>query len=293
MLAHLATCPKCKTEADAQRRLKNVFAQTAPPPPSESFLARLQSLPGSDIDDIGRSGGPRTPVDDGFATGSSDSTGLPNGGVFSIRGGRPEPLAGYVPSGAHAAVLPSEERGFRIHDVGRSESERSVWLGRRFAFAAAGAVSLAAIALGGVTMGSPLTAGEQRAGGAGAANSNASPLRPPSTPNAALPDSVRRRSGNPLSVQGPRQPQALASTTAASPLLSGAPLRPGYPPTGHQLTAPLLAGAGVMSPLVRAVADDTPGAAPHGLTLNAAADPTPTASPNPGTGPLHGTSQFR
>ncbi|WP_349632444.1 anti-sigma factor family protein [Streptomyces lydicamycinicus] len=31
VLAHLATCGKCKAEADAQRRLKNVFAQAAPP----------------------------------------------------------------------------------------------------------------------------------------------------------------------------------------------------------------------------------------------------------------------
>ena len=46
VLAHLATCAKCKAEADAQRRLKNVFAEMAPPPPSESFLARLQGLPG-------------------------------------------------------------------------------------------------------------------------------------------------------------------------------------------------------------------------------------------------------
>lgn len=45
-LAHLATCPKCKAEADAQRRLKSVFAEAAPPPPTESFLARLQGLPG-------------------------------------------------------------------------------------------------------------------------------------------------------------------------------------------------------------------------------------------------------
>ncbi|GHC48205.1 anti-sigma factor family protein [Streptomyces flavofungini] len=276
VLAHIATCPKCKTEADAQRRLKNVFAQTAAPPPSESFLARLQSLPAADLDDIGRSGGPRTPVDDGFATGSSESTGLPQGGVFSIRG-RPEPFAGYVPSGAHAAVLPSEQRGFRIHDVGRPEAERSVWLGRRFAFAAAGAVSLAAIALGGVTMGTPLTAGEQRAGGVGAANSNASPLRSPSTVNTAVPDSVRRRGSNPLSVQGPR-PQALA------PLLAGARLRP-----GPQVTAPLLAGAGVMSPLVRAVADEPRGGAPQGMTLNATADATPKATPRPD--PLYG-NQF-
>lgn len=46
VLAHLATCPKCKSEVDAQRRLKNVFAEVAPPTPSESFLARLQGLPG-------------------------------------------------------------------------------------------------------------------------------------------------------------------------------------------------------------------------------------------------------
>ena len=31
VLAHLATCAKCKAEADAQRRLKSVFATSAPP----------------------------------------------------------------------------------------------------------------------------------------------------------------------------------------------------------------------------------------------------------------------
>lgn len=46
VLAHLATCAKCKAEAAAQRRLKSVFAQSAPPSPSEGFLARLQGLPG-------------------------------------------------------------------------------------------------------------------------------------------------------------------------------------------------------------------------------------------------------
>ncbi|MFH8794445.1 anti-sigma factor family protein [Streptomyces sp. NPDC017941] len=296
VLAHLATCPKCKAEADAQRRLKNVFAQSAPPPPSASFLARLQSLPATGIgsDDDEQPGGPRTPVDDGFATGSSEVTGMPGGGVFSTLSGRPDPFLGYVPAGAHAAVLASERRGFRIHDVhdaAKPEGERSVWLGRRFAFAAAGAVSLAAIALGGVTMGTPLTAGEQRAGGAGAANSNASPLRSSGTPSAAVTDSGRRRGSNPLSVQGPR-PQALVPTTAAVPLLSGAPARPG-PHERKQLTASLLAGAGVMSPLVRAVADDLRGDHPRGLMLNAAADFAPTASPKPDTGLRHSSSQIR
>jgi len=32
VLAHLATCAKCKSEADEQRRLKNVFAEVAPRP---------------------------------------------------------------------------------------------------------------------------------------------------------------------------------------------------------------------------------------------------------------------
>lgn len=306
VLAHLATCPKCKAEADAQRRLKNVFARTAAPPPSESFLARLQSLPGlgidgidgiddiDDIDDTDHPGGPRTPVEGGFATGSSETTGLPGRGVFSVRSGRPDPFLGflgYVPSGAHAAVLASERRGFRIHDVDKPEGERSVWLGRRFAFAAAGAVSLAAIALGGVTMGTPLPTGEQRAGGVGAANANASPLRSTGTPSAAVSDSGRRRATNPLSVQGSR-PRSLAPTTAAAPLLAGAPARPG-PHQRNQLTASLLAGAGVMSPLVRAVADGPPDGPRQGLTLNAAADFAPTTALKPGTGPLHADSRIR
>ncbi|MFD9910344.1 anti-sigma factor family protein [Streptomyces sp. NPDC059063] len=280
VLAHLATCPKCKTEADAQRRLKSVFAQTAPPPPSESFLARLQSLPGSGIDDIEGQGGPRTPVDDGFATGSSETTGLPRGGVFSVSGGGP--LAGYVPSGTHAAVLASEQRGFRIHDVGRSEADRSGGRGRRFAFAAAGAVSLAAIALGGVTVSAPLATGEQRGGGANS-NSNAAPPRSQATPSTGVPESLRRRGGNPLSVQGQRPPQVLAPTTSAVPLLSGAGASTARTP--KELTASLLAGAGVMSPLIRAVAPDADGGAARGLTLNAADSASP-AQPR-GTSQIH------
>ncbi|MCB5166945.1 zf-HC2 domain-containing protein [Streptomyces bambusae] len=93
VLAHLATCARCKAEADAQRQLKSMFVQSAQPAPSEGLLARLQGLPGGD--------------------------------PFSV----PE-------------YLPAE--GFRIHEVARPAAR-----GRRFAFAAAGAVSLAAIALGG------------------------------------------------------------------------------------------------------------------------------------------------
>ncbi|MGA4839778.1 zf-HC2 domain-containing protein [Streptomyces sp. G45] len=288
VLAHLATCPKCKTEADAQRRLKSVFAQTAPPPPSESFLARLQSLPASDLDDfddIGRSGGPRSPVDEGFATGSSESTGLPGGGVFTVSGGRP--LAGYLPSGAHAAVLPSEQRGFRIHDVGRPEAvDRGGWRGRRFAFAAAGAVSLAAIALGGVTVNAPVATGEQR-GGANS-NSNATSPRSQNAPATGVPESLRRRGNSPFSAQAQRPPRVLAPTAAAVPLLAGAGAPAGRTP--QQVTASLLAGAGVLSPLVRAVAPDAEGGATRGLTLSAA-DSAPIAPPS-AYGPVRGASRI-
>ncbi|MEU9236687.1 anti-sigma factor family protein [Streptomyces subrutilus] len=111
VLAHLATCAKCKAEADAQRRLKTMFVESAPPPLSAGLLARLQGLPGGGFDGPPGPGGP------------------PSG----------DPLATFAYA-LPPASRPQQE-GFRIHEVGRPR--------RRFAFAAAGAVSLAALALGG------------------------------------------------------------------------------------------------------------------------------------------------
>ncbi|MFF1415322.1 anti-sigma factor family protein [Streptomyces sp. NPDC058289] len=116
VLAHLATCSKCKAEADAQRRLKTMFVESAPPPLSAGLLARLQGLPGT---------GPEGP------SGPSGPFGPPPGAD-------PFGSFGYAPPAAAAAP---QQQGFRIHEVGRQR--------RRFAFVAAGAVSLAAIALGG------------------------------------------------------------------------------------------------------------------------------------------------
>ncbi|MBM7173263.1 zf-HC2 domain-containing protein, partial [Streptomyces sp. G44] len=202
VLAHLATCPMCKTEADAQRRLKSVFAQAAPPPPSESFLARLQGLPGLPPGGTEPPDGPGRPGDgDGFATGSTGSAGLPRTGFFGVS---TESFVGYDPSGVHAAVLPGEGRGFRIHDVTRHDGDRSLWRGRRFAFAAAGAVSLAAIALGGVTAGVPPHPRAPRAGGA-QAHSNVTPPPTPGPGGAPPPHSLPRPgAGNPPSAPGPR-----------------------------------------------------------------------------------------
>ncbi|RNG21668.1 zf-HC2 domain-containing protein [Streptomyces botrytidirepellens] len=145
VLAHLATCCKCKAEADAQRRLKSVFAETAPPGPSEGFLARLQGLPAIGGDDGPGSGSP-------FA--DPGVMGL-RGAARDVRSDAPEVRASerrreqtfaYLPAVAPvdpvAAVSAHRERGFRIHEVERPAPRR------RFAFAAAGAVSLAAFALG-------------------------------------------------------------------------------------------------------------------------------------------------
>lgn len=136
VLAHLATCPKCKAEADAQRRLKTLFVESAPPPLSAGLLARLQGLPG------GSSDGPSGPSG---RSGRSGPFGSPSAAD-------PFSSFGYAPSAAAAAVAP--QRGFPIHEVGRSR--------RRLAFVAAGAVSLAAIALGGSL---PLDAVEPNARG--------------------------------------------------------------------------------------------------------------------------------
>ncbi|MGA4851138.1 anti-sigma factor family protein [Streptomyces sp. G5(2025)] len=304
VLAHLATCPMCKTEADAQRRLKSVFAQAALPPPSESFLARLQGLPAGGTeppDGPGPTGG-----GDGFATGSTGSAGLPRTGLFGVS---TESFVAYDPSGVHAAVLPGEGRGFRIHGVTRHDGDRSLWRGRRFAFAAAGAVSLAAIALGGVTAGVPADTGDPRASGS-KANSNVTPQRTQGSGVAATSDSVRRRgAGNPLSAQGQR-PGALsapvAPTEVTGPLLPGTARPPRAHDAVYELTAPMLAGAATISPLIRPPQPDRRSPATPGLArppavgpLGTGADPLETAAVTdaaatpPGSGPLPGTSRAR
>ncbi|MFF4793714.1 zf-HC2 domain-containing protein [Streptomyces sp. NPDC001276] len=276
VLAHVATCPKCKAEVDAQRRLKNVFAQAAPPPPSESFLARLQGLPGGGTG----GGGGGSPLGGGGLPGGLSS----GSGVFGVERGEQFEF-GYVPARPHPAV-PAEDRGFRIHPVGRPDSERSASRGLRFAFVAAGAVSLAAVALGGVTTGSAGdTAAEARGSGTG---SNVTPARTAGAGAASASDTARRRqSVAPQSGQGQRSSGSAQAVSAppAAPLLPGA-----VPPGGqtqnvmHPLTTPVVAGAAVMSPLIRPLTATPPisltswSADPGLTTPGLLTAPSPTAS---------------
>nr|WSY51984.1 zf-HC2 domain-containing protein [Streptomyces sp. NBC_00886] len=294
VLAHLATCTKCKAEADAQRRLKNVFAEMAPPPPSESFLARLQGLPGGG----GDTGGEEPPGGGLFAAGI---------GVFGVK--RDGPLDafefGYVPAGPHAAAAltpssPSARDGFRIHDVSRHDADRSASRGMRFAFVAAGAVSLAAVALGGVATVTPGDTAAEARGGAGV-----TPARTQGT-GAVTPDAGRRRAVGPLLAQGTSQRSTLGDTSVA-PTSVSAPLLPGVPSPAvaqgdevmHTLTAPVVAGAAVMSPLIRPLTATPPVAltswstAPQVMPPGLLSAPAPhtTSSPSPAPSasshPLH------
>ncbi|WP_165988090.1 zf-HC2 domain-containing protein [Streptomyces sp. YIM 98790] len=164
-LAHLATCPGCKAEADAQRRLKSVFADSALPPPPAALMARLQGLPALGLADAGRGGGTG-------AGGDRDGAGLPPDGA-ALPGGR----------GRSLLTPPSlkPERGFPVHrtgmPVGGEAAAVRAGRGQRLAFAAAGAFSLAAVALGGAltSAGAPTTHVAGSAGGsAGGAASSAS-----------------------------------------------------------------------------------------------------------------------
>ncbi|MGW2487023.1 zf-HC2 domain-containing protein [Streptomyces sp. NPDC001606] len=300
VLAHLATCARCKAEADAQRALKSVFAEAAPPPPSASLLARLQGLPGGDLDGDGTTPGGGL-FGRGIAPGPTGTSAAL--GVFGARRGERFTF-GYVPDAPHSPAAPgsaAEQRGFRIHPVGRPDDARPASRGLRFAFAAAGAVSLAAIALGGVTTAVP---GDFSADARGGSGTGVVPSRPAgSGAGAATPDTQRRRPVGPLLAQGG---SALLAETSVAPTSIAAPMVPGIPSpgTGQQdtgpqgavrpLTAPATAGAAVASPLIRPLDETvlpplpawspTPDATGPGLLsghgLLSAPAPHPTSAPS-------------
>jgi Putative zinc-finger len=122
VLAHIATCDECRAEVEEQRRLKGILAaasRVAPAPPP-GLLARLQSLPGLDQSDDG-----------GPFLGGGLGEGLLRGGT------------------AESVLSAGSAGGFRIHEVTKPAERATAHRGRRFAFAAAGALSMAAVALGG------------------------------------------------------------------------------------------------------------------------------------------------
>ncbi|MBB1261633.1 zf-HC2 domain-containing protein [Streptomyces alkaliterrae] len=235
VLAHLATCACCKAEADAQRQVKSFFADTAPPPPSDGLLARLQGLPaGPPRPDEPSDSAP--PFGGGLPGGKLPGGGLPGAGATSAPFGGP-------------AELFDAQRGFRIHrgpgaEDRTGELERAASRGRRLAFAAAGAFSLAAVALGGA-----LSTGSAGPGPAPTA-------APPRTPAAGVERSERRgeqRAVAPLGQPvGDNSLFARPSTTAA-PQAAGVPGVDGAEPAGVRPMATRFGSASLLSPpLIRA-----------------------------------------
>lgn len=141
-----------------------------------------------------------------------------------------------LPHGSTAVLPggPSSRSGFRIHEVGR-EPDRSPWRGRRFAFAAASAVSLAAIALGGAL---PTGAGSSAPARAAGAGNAVTPLDAASRGESN--GSVSRRNGG---GQG-----ALAATEAGDSATAVAPPSVSEVTPAAPATAPALLSSATLVP---------------------------------------------
>lgn len=276
VLAHLATCAKCKAEAAAQRRLKRVFAQSAPPSPSEGFLARLQGLPGGPGGDDDRQGRPFG-GSGRFADGLFPVMQPPGSRTDSPSGKSPLDRFGYLatPHGS-TAVLPVDgsRASFRIHEVGR-EGDRSPWRGRRFAFAAASAVSLAAIALGGAL---PTGAGPDAQTRAEGAGNNVTPLD--AAERAESGSVTSRRNGGSLGTSG--VPDAGSTTGPLAQPPNTAPPAPALFGTAR-LTANPFAAAVLTdvfaTPLIRPTATSPLFTHALGSGLNPVSPTSPASSP--------------
>ncbi|MFF9338461.1 anti-sigma factor family protein [Streptomyces sp. NPDC014773] len=243
VLAHLATCARCKAEADAQRALKSVFASSGAPQPSEGFLARLQGLPGgpggpgrSPLEQLLEAGGVKS---DGFATATPA---VPDTGTGT-------------------------GTGFRVHAV--TPSGR----GRRFAVAAAGAVSFAAIALGGaLPVDSTLNTTARGGQGTGSA---VTPLRAGASagPGSASGAATGRSDRSERSAGG-------AQALAGGPLVPGGTVPSGAVPADLDRAGPMAAvrlravqtqSLFALSPFIRATAS----------ALQPASGPAPSPAPSP------------
>ncbi|MFE7514322.1 anti-sigma factor family protein [Streptomyces sp. NPDC057540] len=273
VLAHLATCARCKAEADAQRRLKSVFASAAPPPPSEGFLARLQGLPGGPPGEPGGPGGPRGPLEGLLDAGGVKSDGFATAAVVTPHPG----TAG---------------TGFRIHEVGYRSGHFG--RGRRFAVAAAGAVSFAAIALGGtLPLESSVTASARGGQGTGTA---VTPLRANASgggTGTSTGTGRGTRSGERSGAQSVAAAEPLAATApAAVPQGPVAAAGQGTVPSGavppdavRSAAAPLVA-VRLRSTAPQSLLALSPFIRPTGPALQLAFAPGPGPMASPSTGPL-------
>lgn len=220
VLAHLATCDQCRGEAEEQRQLKTVFAAVAPfaPGPSAGLLARLQGLPGTGPDD-GRTGPVGESRDPGRLAGHGGPG--PRRGPFDARA---LPSAGREDVVAATAGSPGST-GFRIHEFTRP-ARPAPPRGRRFAFAAAGAFSLAVVALGGLPA------------------DDGAPTGRPEEPGSTVTPSVARPGGGMLSSTGGDEPLFMNAPVTLVSVRQPMRLVPGPSPSTPGVQSSLLGGSG-------------------------------------------------
>ncbi|MFJ9518187.1 anti-sigma factor family protein [Kitasatospora sp. NPDC101801] len=145
--AHLATCPDCLAEADESRSAKQLLTSSAAPGPSALLMARLLAVAALPEDDEHPGAGGPTVPEVGTLGGSRLTGGSFGRGAGASFGG------GALGAGAPLpGVDPRARRTFRpLAAAAAPPVTRSAPLGRRFVFAAAGAFSVAAVTLGGVS----------------------------------------------------------------------------------------------------------------------------------------------
>ncbi|MDI5963892.1 zf-HC2 domain-containing protein [Streptomyces sp. SL13] len=260
VLSHLASCDPCKAEAEEQRRLKNAVADALPPALSDGLLARLQGLPGCDHDDLAGPG-PDTPCGL-FGRGGP-------GVLDSVLGGPSDGDRSPARGGERRSFLTPAEplAGFPIHDFTRPAASRS----RRLAFAAAGAFSLAALAIGAAV---PLEGGSAVTGAAD-----------PAPGTAATPQSMRQ-------VADQRSAEAVASPAPDAVEQSLMSPRGGRSPlgaTGPAAPAARPLAAGAPGPSALPLAPWTAAGASPAASVSATASPAPVVAapraPVPSTPP--------
>ncbi|WP_377269542.1 anti-sigma factor family protein [Peterkaempfera sp. SMS 1(5)a] len=231
---HLATCPDCLAEAEEARSVKQLLAESVTPDPSTMLLGRLLAI-GADRPDGGDSTFGGSSRLDGGSFGRGAGGGSFGGGAAFGGGalGAAAPLPGLDPRAAQTGPLGELRMSTRLRNAvappdGRpagTAAERSprpsAARGRRFAFAAAGAFSVAAVALTGLggfgsvdtTTDEPYGSSVSPVADTGSGNGEVSPLNAP----LRLPI----RAGYPVSV-----PAELPDFISASPATPGATSSP-------------------------------------------------------------------
>ncbi|MER6540669.1 zf-HC2 domain-containing protein, partial [Streptomyces sp900105755] len=153
-----------------------------------------------------------------------------------------------------------------------------------------GADTLAAVALGGVTAGLPGTPAADTRSGTGGGSVAPAGTAGSGTTGAA--DSQRRRLLTPLLSSG-----TLLGSAPAVPTSVSAPLLPGVPSPAaaqqklRELTAPVMAGAAAVSPLIRPLSTNPPFALTSWATVPEATGTSLLATPVPDTTPSPSSSR--